>query len=165
MRCQSLLKAWFRPGWDISGEPGSQVPTKSSVSHESFAAIHAAMSRIWHQGISIFPLKWRSSSYHTQFAGNIFLSQEETSWHWKLFIVTGIKFLSQKGISYQGQTYLVTGRNFFSQEDFLVTGRICLSEKETFCHRKERNFMPQLEISCHRKKFLVTGRNFVSKVC
>ena len=29
------------PGWDIPGEPGSQVPTKSSGSHEILAEIHA----------------------------------------------------------------------------------------------------------------------------
>ena len=33
-------------GWDISREPGSQAPTKSSDSHEIFAEIHAVLKRI-----------------------------------------------------------------------------------------------------------------------
>ena len=36
----------IEPGWDISLEPRSQAPTKSSDSHEIFAAIHAVLARI-----------------------------------------------------------------------------------------------------------------------
>ena len=36
----------IEPGWDISWEPRSQAPTKSSDSHEIFAAIHVVLARI-----------------------------------------------------------------------------------------------------------------------
>ena len=39
------------PGWDIHREPGSQVPTKSSDSHEIFAAFHDVLAQIWLQGL------------------------------------------------------------------------------------------------------------------
>ena len=35
-----------QPGWNISREPGSQAPTKSSDSHEILAAIHAILAQI-----------------------------------------------------------------------------------------------------------------------
>ena len=68
-------------GFDISRESGSQAPIKSSGSHEMFVVIHAVLARIWLQGISIFTVKRRNSSYHTQPAGNSFLLQDEASWH------------------------------------------------------------------------------------
>ena len=37
----SSLDGWA--GWDIPGEPGSQVPMKSSDSHKIFAIIHAVL--------------------------------------------------------------------------------------------------------------------------
>ena len=33
-------------GWDIPGEQGSQDPTKSSDSHEIFAAFHTVLAQI-----------------------------------------------------------------------------------------------------------------------
>ena len=103
------------PGGDIPGEPGIQVPTKSSGSHEIFAATHAVLARIWLQGISVFPVKWRNSSYHTQHAGNIFLSQEEISCLRKKFLVSGRNFLALEEISCHRKKLFVKGRNFMPQ--------------------------------------------------
>ena len=33
-------------GWDISREPGSQAPTKSSDSHEILSAFHVVLAQI-----------------------------------------------------------------------------------------------------------------------
>ena len=34
------------PGWDISREPGSQAPTKSSDSHEILSVFHVVLAQI-----------------------------------------------------------------------------------------------------------------------
>ena len=47
---QLLAEGLTPPGWDISREPGNQVPTKSSDSHEVFAAFHAVLAQILLQG-------------------------------------------------------------------------------------------------------------------
>ena len=41
----------LQPGWDIHREPGNRVPTKSSESHEIFAAFHAVLAQIGLQGL------------------------------------------------------------------------------------------------------------------
>ena len=48
--CTKLMQLWqFSPVRDISREPWSQAPTKSSDSHEIFVVIHAVLVRIWLQ--------------------------------------------------------------------------------------------------------------------
>ena len=129
----------FSPGWDISREPGSQAPTKSSDSHEIFAAIHAVLAQIWLKG-----------SYFLSNEGILPIThnmQEIFSCHIK-------KLLGTKLIKSHSKKFIVTERNH-------------LSRAEISCHTKKflvtrRNFLLQKEISCHRKKFLVSGKNFLS---
>ena len=42
-------QSYISPGWDIPREPGSQVPTKSSGSHEILAEIDAFLPQIWQE--------------------------------------------------------------------------------------------------------------------
>ena len=143
-RVKSGVFSWEGGGGNRVGySPGTREPG----SHEIFRLTRnfCSISRCFGTNLtsrSVFPVIWRYSSYHTH-AWNIFLSQEETSWHWNWLIAKGRNLLSQKGIFYQGQKFTVTRRNFLLQE-------------EISCHRKKL-------ISCHRKIFLVRGRNLLSQ--
>ena len=145
----------LEPGWDIPGEPRSQAPTKSSGSHKIFAAIHAVKVQIWLPGISVFPVKWMNSPYHTQHAGNI-------SCHMKKHLATTSYWLPQEEISCHRKKSFIKGKHFLSLEEIschrkklLVRGRTFLSREEITCHRKKflgirGYYLSQKETSCHR---------------
>ena len=125
MELLTIYMTIWSPGWDIPREPGIQAPPKCSGSHKMFAVIHAVLVRIWLQGISAFPVKWRNSSYHTQHAG-IF------SCHMKKHLGTWNNLLPQEEISFHR-------KDFFPRTDISVTGRNFLSQKEIYCQRKKFN--------------------------
>ena len=99
-------------GWG-GGRVGYSPGTREPGSHEIFRLTRnfCSISRCFGANLtsrSVFPVKWRNSSYHTQHAGNIFLSQGENSWYCKWLIATGRNLFSQR------KKFLVLGRNFLS---------------------------------------------------
>ena len=162
-----------RSGWDISREPGSQAPTKSSDSHEIFAAIHAVLARIWVQGISIFIVTHNMQEIFFLVTGRNILSLQLINCHRKKIIVTERNLLPKADISCHKTKFFVAGTNVLFEAEITCQRKIFLgirghflSQTVTYGHRKEfhatgRNFMPQLVISW--KKFLVRARSVLSQ--
>ena len=125
--CRNMLQydntAKIMPGWDIPGEPGSQVPTKSSGSHEMFAEIHAFYRKV-------FSVKWSKK----------FLSN-------KCFPAERRDFLVQK---YYHKQILSSRRNVLPQNEISYHSKKFLATRR--CFVISRNFLSQKEISCHRKR-------------
>ena len=154
MREVVAVSEWAcQSGWDISREPGSQNPTKSSDSHEIFAAIHAVLAQIWLQGISCqmkeFFLSHTICRKYSLVRGRNILALQVINCHRKIFLVTerNLHSRSRAEISCHKKKFLVTGGNFLSEavischrKKFLAIRQNFLSIKETFCHRKEFQF-------------------------